>query len=975
MASDDTDPTFDEDKDLDEIWPQVVQQYETITKQRLDHNTTFAAFQIQIDQDIQRSATKSHQHARKVLNNVGNCLDTFGSIIMQGASMVFGPAAQCWNAISFVVQAARKFGDVLDGFFTLMERSSAFLQRLNFFLQQERDKSGSRLPNHLRKPAYAILSQFLGVLRSSYILATSKKERFKTMVGIVLFNSDAGVEESLDLMELRIKEFTNAQVDQILVDVQGLARYLRHSDEDRKRHQSEIQEHLEHVHKVNEQVLNVTQQIKATIDGRTTKDQNSEDKIKIRKTLTSQKPSEQESWDKRHREVCKVHVKGTGKWLESNNGFIQWADVNHHGTMVLLLEADSGFGKTHVSNHVISYLEERYRAGAGPNQAYLAYYYYGDDKDESLEKCIGSVIYQFATVDVGYATAVANVCGRSANVTRAEDRWNHLVQGLQNHMKGTYFVCIDGFDAQDDADATIAAITRRVTTQNDLSGVSIRFFISGNRKALSKVSQIVEGVQTIILGPHEDPQLAKQASDNGCDAPLSKPLLNASDLEAVTRARVMAICNAKPDLKAILNDSNIKLLVEGIRGNYNHLEAKMTEINACDTEQKVQDVINNTSDDMNTVQRNNIKALDASLKSNQTRKLNELLVWVAGTSSNATIKFLQSALYFTFREVFLLESEITNTYSALLKINEHGEVNFKSDELIKILSENDAQDSELAVTGLHTEEVSQAEVELCRRFIKKACDSFDYTRFKFDDFFDAMAHKVHLHLGDENTVNFTVFSSCVKALCDTQKDENLEKLIEYSSSYFYVHLKTLVENLDSFEPNRHSLSDIGGKLVDLFYEPELIDAWLPKQNLLWFKWEWLYTDEYLNSLLKFLKNPHVAKGCARDVEKGEWIKKVVADSANTYSVLERVAAQSARHWFGCTTTTDPNYLWISYGIVAKVSILLFDTTGRLTYPNRNLAELSMRTSLRLFQRSTTSFSGSRRKNLESMSIRGLTLRA
>lgn len=111
-----------------------------------------------------------------------------------------------------------------------MERSSAFFRRLNFFLQQESDKSGSRLPNHLRKPAYAILSHFLDVLQSSYNLATSKRERMKTMVGVLLFNSDAGVAESLNAMKTQIQDFTNAQVDQILVDVRGLARYLRESD-------------------------------------------------------------------------------------------------------------------------------------------------------------------------------------------------------------------------------------------------------------------------------------------------------------------------------------------------------------------------------------------------------------------------------------------------------------------------------------------------------------------------------------------------------------------------------------------------------------------------------------------------------------------------------------------------------------------------------------------------------------------------
>ena len=924
MGRDYTDPsygTFDEDKDLDEVWPQVTQQYERITKQKLDSKTTFAAFQIQIEQDIQRSTSKSHQHARKVLNNIGNCLETFGNIIVQGASIVFGPASQCWNAISFVIQAARKFGDVLDGFVTLMERSAAFIRRLNFFLQEERDRSGSRLPNHLRKPAYAILSQFLGVLQSSYSLATSKRERIKTMVGVLLFNSDAGVAESLSLMESQIQDFTNAQVDQILVDVKGLARYLRESDEERNRHQSEIQEHLEAIYKVGEQVLSVTQQMKATIDGRTTKDQHNDDKIKIGKSLAFQKLGEQEPWDKRHNEICKVRVKGTGKWLERVDGFSKWADISQNEGKVFFLKADSGFGKTHISNYIISSLQEKYRAGTGPNQAYLAYYYYGDDKDESLERCIGSIIYQFAAVDVGYASAVANACGRSASIVRAEDRWNNLVIGLESHMKGTYFICIDGFDGRsqlDNAEDTLSAIVQRAMSHTD-SGVSIRFFMSGSSEALSKITQDIEGIESIVLGRQDNhDQVTAQVSDKVYDELQRTRLLNASDLEAVIRARIIEVCKVKPDLKAILSEPNIKMLVEGIRGNYNHLEAKITEIYACDTVKKVQDVINNTSDDIKTVQRNNLKALNASLNSNQILKLNELLVWVAGMRDSATIKFLQSALYFTFRENFLLESEIITTYSPLLKIDEYGGVVFRSDESVKILTTSDAESPDTAPTSLHIEEISRAEIDLCRRFIKNACDAVDYARFRFDEFFDAMAYKANICLDDENVLNLTVLSLCLKVLCAAEKNENLDKLREYASIWFYEHLKTLVENLGSFEPNRKALADIGRMIVDLFYEPELIDAWFSGTSLRVLEYDWLYRDDFIDPLLKFLKNTHVAKGYAKDAKKSIWAKAVVADSANKTLILARVAAHLAGRWFSCTTIEDNNYLWVSYGIVAKV---------------------------------------------------------
>ncbi|KAI4948494.1 hypothetical protein J4E91_005918 [Alternaria rosae] len=917
-----TDPVFDEDQDLSEVWPQVVRQYEDTTKKKLNITTTFKSFQLQIDADIKESTTKSHQHARTVLNNVGTCLEKFGSIVAQGTSVVFGPTAQCWNAISFVIQAARGFSDMMDGFVTLMERSSAFLRRLVYFLEQEAGKDGTYLPRPLRKSAYEILSQFLGVLRSSYKLATSTRERMKSMAGIILFNSNDAVAESLQLMENHIQEFTRAEADVILVGVRGLAKHLVKSDEERARHQTEILEYLQATYKVGDQVLSVTQQMKTTLDGRANKDQQKENLVKIANSLGLKKPGDWETWTKRHSELCKTHVEGTGEWLSQDEpAFSQWADLEQHDKRVLFLKADSGFGKTHLFNHVVSHLEKKCRSARGPNQAFIAYYYYGDDKDDSLERCIGSIIYQFAAADVGYAQAVAEECARLASIARAEDRWNNLVSGLQRAMKGTYFICMDGFDSRgqlDTAEVMMSTIAGQAASSAESNGVSLRLFVSGNEDALSEVSQGVKGVGTILLGRRRDSaQTMERAGYIPDIAPDSLP--NASDLRAVTSARIEEVCKTKPGLKALLSDANIELLLEGIRGNYRNLEAKITEINACDTKGKVQEVINNTSADMNAVQRNRIKTLDALLTSRQAQVLNSLLVWVAGCSYPLKIRVLESVLFFIFGEEFLLTDQIATTYSPVLMIDKEGRVGFK-DGLKDILSASAPSGAESAMSQLHAEAITSAEVELCRRFIRKACDATDYARFRFDDFFQAMAQKVHIHLDDDNTVNVTIISLCIDVLFDSRKDGSLEAMRDYASLWFYEYLKSLVKALDEFEPERKFMTDIGGKLVDLFYDPKMIDMWFSKKNLTWLKYDYLYSEEFLDPIMALLKNSQVAKGYAKDAEKSEWARSVISDTASKYSVLERIAARLATHWFSCSTgTTDRDYLWISWGIIAKIS--------------------------------------------------------
>ena len=219
----------------------------------------------------------------------------------------------------------------MDGFVTLMECSSAFFRRLVHFMEQEVGKDGSQLPRLLRKPAYKILSQFLGVLRSSYKLATSKRERLKCMTEVVRFNSNDAVAESLKLMENHIREFTRAEVDDILMGVRGLAKHLGKSDEELARHQTEILEYLQATYKVGDQVLSITQQMITTLDGRASKDQQKENLLKIANSLGLKKAGDWETWSKRHCKLCKGHVKGTGEWLSRDEpAFNQWADPYQH---------------------------------------------------------------------------------------------------------------------------------------------------------------------------------------------------------------------------------------------------------------------------------------------------------------------------------------------------------------------------------------------------------------------------------------------------------------------------------------------------------------------------------------------------------------------------------------------------------------------------------------------------------------------
>jgi len=71
--------------------------------------------------------------------------------------------------------------------------------------------------------------------------------------------------------------------------------------------------------------------MKTTLDGRASKDQQKENLLKIANSLGLKKAGDWEMWSKRHSELCKGHVKGTGEWLSRDEpAFNQWADPDQH---------------------------------------------------------------------------------------------------------------------------------------------------------------------------------------------------------------------------------------------------------------------------------------------------------------------------------------------------------------------------------------------------------------------------------------------------------------------------------------------------------------------------------------------------------------------------------------------------------------------------------------------------------------------
>lgn len=909
-----------EDQDLQEVWPQIIAEYEQTTGKKLDPNANFDAITQQIDQDIRKSQSRNGTRARKIISDVGRCLQQFGGIIAQAASVAFGPSTQCWNAISFVISAAQSYRDVLDGFLALMEHSLAFLKRLNFFLNQR--KTGVYLDAHLRGPAYAILRNFLELLKCSHSLATRKREKFKLVLNIVLFNGDAGVSASLSQMEALVLSFTNSEIDQILVDVKGLARYMHESAEDTQRRHGELKEHFERTEGLLEYTAEGVQNIGKRLDSRFTKDQVKAFLKKIRDAL--QLEDSLETWSKRQYTICGNRIEGTAAWLLEDLAFKRWSDVlDLQSNKIMAIRGESGFGKSYLFSHVVTTLEEKYPRSKSQDRNFVLYYYFGEaEKEDSLRRCLSAMIYQLASLDETgkFATAIVEACEQSARIATADGLWDLFLTTFQSTIQqGKCFLCLDGFASKEDrmSSALVAKMARQATLpQSDLKGCSVRLFLTA---ASSDVSSIPFDDESVVEHRSLGPDPSSDLDSDGGGPP--EPFTNQGDLMVVAQARVQELRILKPEIGGLLTEADIQAIVTGVKGHYENLESKLKQISACSCNEDVREIIDKAEEGFTSTTQNSIKSLNQSLNPEAIAQLNELLRWMKGCRTWTKLDLLQSALVFTLGKTLFLRTMIKTRFSTLLTIDAQDVVT-GPDGLGEILSAAELDDSDTIATDRAANVLNEAEVELCRRFIRNACGSYDFERFQFDDFFNAhIGRQVSkIRLDSEEVLQLTILQTCVRSLAERQDDARFFALRRYASIWFYEHLVTVLANMDTFDYEKNVLRDIGTSLASLLYEDAAIDAWWNDDDLATLRSDWLLRDENFDETLwKFIRHRSVAQGYAGDDEEQVWLKDKTVTGINGFSLLLRVASRLASRWFGRNLANEDNF-WVSFAIVARVSI-------------------------------------------------------
>jgi len=118
--------------ELRRMWQDAENEFSQMTRKNLraDPEKRLEDVLQELERKYQPETSEERSTKAKVGDTIGkvlSCVQLLGGLASQGASIVFGPATLCFNAISFLIDVPGKIAKVYEGVGNLFEEVSHFL--------------------------------------------------------------------------------------------------------------------------------------------------------------------------------------------------------------------------------------------------------------------------------------------------------------------------------------------------------------------------------------------------------------------------------------------------------------------------------------------------------------------------------------------------------------------------------------------------------------------------------------------------------------------------------------------------------------------------------------------------------------------------------------------------------------------------------------------------------------------------------
>ena len=793
--------------------------------------------------------------------------------------------------MSYLIQTGAKYKGIFSSVAELFKRISDVLERCKIYLRmppEAVDVSLRRIINDELLCFVDVCALSMKVLKGHKILIALK---------VFAFNTDEGVSGQL----ARLAELVERESQ-----MRGTLGF-----ESQKNSEKNIVETRDGTKKIN-----------AGVDKLLELQQKNEEGIKERKQLQEvdtylDTPSE--SFAKmrgKYRDLRGKKVDGSGQWLRNDPVYTGWASCDDESPLdVLCISGGEGYGKSYLFPTIIGDLQERVsKVTDNLSRTSIGYYFFEQESPTRgaaqsaandppcLVKALKTVAYQLASHDPVYRKELAS-SAKSMEANQITQLWDALF-AKSYRGDSTFFILLDGAE--------------RIVWENLKQLLNVLADLQKNSDTRGRFRL------RILFSARNETVRYITSHLNGGTSTIEIPSKNNYDIELFINNRLGSmdiLSGGSTQVEALKKEILQGLLKEG-HGDFVKIGLLLNQIGDKQRPGEIRDVLSRSGEERSNTIAREIKRLNETLGEDDISDLNELLVWVMNARCSLMLCELEAVLFVKNGELSLrsLEDEINGRFSTLFRIE--GEIDPKTKNMppsatVALVSnsieecfraksvsqEAEADDGQLELNS--TGDVLESEVKIVRRFLDLVCDPKLFKKFEFEAFFERKLFKKSARLGvDADTAHMRILMACLKAT--SEKVDESSTLVDYATVYFADHLHLI--DLSLIQPQ--SKANVGPQLVKMFTDEEIFKRWWT-ENRLWMRRCWLYEDDNVDVVLKWLQESAVTKKLPeKDLA---WVKSLSSKSKPDADLLEHIAKFMAHKWL---QTSDWNVAELFYWVNA-----------------------------------------------------------
>ncbi|KAF9888811.1 hypothetical protein FE257_008180 [Aspergillus nanangensis] len=809
---------------VEEIWQATIKRFQERTGQRLDA--------VSKSPDDLRRALDAHCASQTDAEDVAkvkdvglkmiNCFQLLGGIAAQGASMVFGPAGLCFNALSFLLDIPKKVHEFHGEINAIFAEVGPAL--VNFRIYQRMEQV-SEVDEALRISIYNVMMSFIDLCAKCINIHFEGRWKSIRRHAKRLLLDDQSVKGELDNFKRLTQDQQNLQATLTLEVAIGTGQDVKF---------------------VASTVMATKTDVSGLVDAERKRglDENRRKELDGIKKKLGVKSDTMSNINGSREKMWQNLMKGSVQWLNDVEGYSQWIDpAGVANDPLLLLTGAAGTGKSYLISAIAKNIES-YSPTASAERNLLGYYSFSsiggksDSDKSSPETAIKYICAQLAEQDTVYAKHIAGVCGDSKkNEKYFKDLdcmtlWNELLVGAP--AKNTrHYILLDSLNtlSPEECETLIAALKSKF--EDEKSG-RVRILLSGQDKAFEGGEIDVDSMPTIDI-----------ANENGPDisAFIEKSMEDASLLQD------------KDDNTEHIRNTVQEKLLDRSNGSYLNVRTdigKIEEIiNSNGSEEDLNKMLQESSRDLELMVRSDIATLEAVLKPNEIDEVNELLVWTVVGVGSFNLDELAAALFLRFQTVSLqpLKQKVVGKYSRIFSLTQDAYVEPKENVEKCVITERDSprQSGDRKISATIT--ITNADVEKVQRFLWDLNQHAHFGGFSFEHdgtgTVETGRKKIRLN---EVDAHLDIVKRAFEFLNDNEKDDRGKSLGNYLMGFLVNHLQPLYEarGLDALPDAEKGY--IGYHIYEMFNSGGLIEknwdfchwvGWPNSSSDMTVFWNWL----------------------------------------------------------------------------------------------------------------------------------------